>query len=218
MYKPRYLFLITLLASSYCLSTPVTINGRNIRELLRPGQSLSITPDSAGQAVMSFKENNLLVTVRPPSENINHESIRKMFENLSENIDKLGTMNAGTILNLDVRATIDHRAAYLLGGEKIVQTGKAINMDAALLKSPEMFFIADTIDLISCYSLTPSKIQFRPKCESSIIKFIEFKLTDDWELPYFIQGKFNFEKNSIEDCILFGVEQIEIIFNDTAFE
>ncbi len=198
------------------LFSAVTFNGKDINDLLKPGQVLTYEDKNANNIVLRVKDN--VITVGSFKKLSNLENVKGRYDNLEKKKDNIPQISSKKLHNSSGKAmTVD--GAYFVAADEIhLEAGSAMTISDAIMRSKEIFLISNQLNLNGCFT-DSEMLQIETTAPSSLLKALRFTFNKNLQMTPLIQGNVDFESNNtIEDFIVLGAQKVEIIFADTAFE
>ena len=210
--------LLMFFAMPGLCATPITVNGTNINEVIKPGEYLSCTNKTQSQGNMVFSlKNGMLEVEGIELENI--ELIKSRRNKLEENKHRLTGYNAKTVIDLRSGKHISFDSAYFNGGEKVIlAAGTTIEIYNSIVKSPEVVFACSALKLRDCFMDTPT-LQIKSVSPHSLIKAIQITFNKESSVPPSIHGALDFACNEIEaEFMVLGASAVDFYLAPEAFK
>ena len=213
-------FLTTLLLST--ISSAMTINGKKIKELIKPGQVLTYNDQGADNVVVRIKNGNIEIG----SYNIkdaDRMKVREFYQMLCSNKDKLVQRISPDTVEIRALGDITVKGAYYSGDEEVVlESCSDLTITDAILRAKQVACIGKTIHFANGCFLETNRLQLESKVPSSLCKIIRFTLAKNSEFPSSVQGKLNFgtfcTDETTQELLVVGANKAEIVLAEQAFE
>jgi hypothetical protein len=198
------------------LATPITINGRNINEILTPEQVLQYENLTATNVAVSLKDGALEIGDMVLD---NLEAITTYRNELENNKHTLTQHAGGTRLASKSASALSFYGAYVTGDEQVVlDAGANLEIYNAIVQSKEVIFACNTLKVRACFVDAPI-LQLESSSPESLIKIIRFTFNTEQSAHACIQGILDFARNQTEEpFIALGACKAEIAFAPHAFE
>ena len=195
----------------------ITVNGKDIRKILKPGAqvfSYEIS-NNANNIGFYFKNGNLQlgsVTLASPI-----EKVHQYYENMQKNQHQLSQFNCGKILNLNAGISTTHSGTCLSAGEKIVlKAGQVVNIESSLLKSPQIIIGAREFRFSEC-CVNGDILQLECTDEKGIFAVMRFTFANS--TTRLIHGNINMSTGQMDEhFVVFGAVKLEIQFNSAVLQ
>jgi hypothetical protein len=215
-YATKSGYIFALMVFVYTNTCAVTINGRDINDLVKKGDALTYTDLKSENIFFSIKNGNIEIGSLKLT---NIEDVANSFKELENNKDQLSKWLSEDTVHAKSGAHIKINGGYVSGNNKVVlDAHTSINISNAIIKSKKVALLGSEFKLDNCFIDTDT-LQLEPNSSESLFEAIVFTFNKNIKIPTATQGHINFEKDeTIEDFLVVGAQKVAILFSPRAFE
>ncbi len=202
-------------------SSPVTINGKPLSDVLKPGEnsvaySITIEEGVRGIGLSGMGGNFQFNTIGFPEAEVTN--IKKEFTQLSA--EAQGGFFAGRTLRLSSPIGNYEGGKFLATEEMIVgKSGATLTFAGSLLESPKVTLVGRYFEFLSSYLIKPKVLYFVSDQDDALIKGIEVVYAETVQMPFLIDGTIDLVSGDTEHPFIFvGAEKVTIEFHEKALQ
>lgn len=213
----KFIF-VTILSFYVCqILSAIMVNNQDINNLIKPGQVLMYDCPDADNIFMRIKDGNITIG---GWELTNVAEAQAFFNELNNNKNEFSQNIAPDMISLKTEKNMSIKKAFFSSDKGIIfDVGAQINLDTLILQSKEkVAFLANQLNIQNCFFNVPW-LQIESNIPNSLCQVIRFTFNKDISFSVCAQGHINFESNeTLQDFIVIGASQVEILFSPEAFK
>src|SRR5579863_413608 len=213
------ILLAGLVLQSFAMDQHVKVNGKDLREILHPGQLLIYTNNEVNNVALKIEGGSIETGVIELSDNDIQESTT--YYNLLElRQHEMSRRIATTGIHTKVGVDAYFHTAYISGGEYVkLDVGSQLDLKDAILKSKEILTRCSKFCAHYCFVDT-NTFMIHSNAIGSLIKAIRFTFTRGLPVSACVEGILDFARNETlgGPLLAMGAQKVEIEFSPEAFK